>query len=477
MRSRKQLIIGFIWVFLLLGVARSEQEIPATLDLETALQLALTQNRNLVRSGFAIRKGEVSLVGSKGAFATFVKPDTSLGVRDGQDIWQYGLVGSRKFLPGTEIELRGNVKRYSNDDSDDLRRATVKCEVRQPLFRNFGSLIHGEGMRDAESQLREISRGYEQQKADLVIQVVRTYENIMRLQSQVVSDETYFERMEKLYKLTKARERQGHTTRVDTLRVELQRGQALDRLETSRERLFSDQRELAELLGFVPETSFALEPPPQLELELPEMEEAVRIALANRLDYAQVIEHHKDSLRKVRIAKRGMLPEFRLVSNYERYGEGEEYDDAWRLNEDEWFVGITADTDLNKIQQKTSLSQASLNAGAAEESIRIKEWSIAREVQQQMAAYHRSQAEVGIAERNRKLAESRAKLAQRLFEIGRGDNFSATDAAQAYFLAQTRLLAARADASISGYKLLHVLGTLLESPPALKPHFRQDGQD
>ena len=269
MRSKKQQIIVIIWLLLLTGVVLAEPEIADKLDLETALQFALSQNRNLVRSAFAIRKGEVSLAGSKGAFATFLKPDTSFGISDGRDTWQYGLVGSRKFLPGTEIEMRGNVRRYSNDDSDELRRATVKCEVRQPLFRNFGALIHGEGMREAESQLRDISRGYEQQKAELIIQVVRTYENIIRLQAQVVSDETYFERMEKLYKLTKAREKQGHTTRVDTLRVELQRGQALDRLETSRERLYSDQRELAELLGFAPETAFALDPPPQLEIELP----------------------------------------------------------------------------------------------------------------------------------------------------------------------------------------------------------------
>lgn len=449
--------------------AFGEAKIPEKLDLETALGLALTQNRNLARSALSIRRGEVALGGARGMFSTFVKPDSTAGMSDGQDTWQVGLMGTRKFLPGTEFEMRGNVRRYINDDDDNLQRATLKCELRQPLFRNFGSLIHGEPLRDAESQLREITRGYIQQKADLIIQVVRAYENIIRLEAQILSDEKYFERMEKLYRLTKARERQGHTTRVDTLRVELQRGQAQDRLESSREQLFSTQRELSELLGYPPATSFTLEPPPRLEIELPEVEEAVRIALENRLDYAQVIENHQDSARKVRIARRGLLPELKLVSSYERYGEGADSEDAWRMNEDAWFVGIAADTDLNKVQQQTTLSQAGLNAQAAEESIRIKEWTIAREVQQQIAAYLRARTEAGIAARNEKLAESRARLARRLFEIGRGDNFSATDAEQAYFQAQTRRLAARAEASVSGYRLLYVLGTLVEAPSDLRP--------
>jgi outer membrane protein TolC len=397
-----------------------------------------------------------------------MKPDSSLGMSDGRDVWQYGIEAWRNFLPGTRFKLNGNVRRYI-DDEDDLNRVTIRCEVRQPLFRNFGSLIHGEGIRQAQSRLRKVRRLYEQQKVDLVVEVVRTYEEIIRLQRQIISDEQFFDRTEKLFRLTQARERQGHTTRVDTLRVELQRGQALERLENNRERLYSTQRNLAELLGVPPEHSFSLEPPPKLEMDLPELDEAVGIALSNRLDYAQLLDDCRDSSRAVRIAERSLYPELEWVTSYERYGESEDLSDAWGLEDDSWFVGISGDTDFNRLEERTALGTARLDRRSVEESIRIKEWTIAREVQQGMAAYRRAQADVKIATRNYRLAESRAKLARRMFEIGRGDNFSATDAEQAYIQAENRMLTAREEAALSGYRMLRLLGTLIETPAHLKP--------
>ncbi len=67
------------------------------------------------------------------------------------------------------------------------------------------------------------------------------------------------------------------------------------------------------------------------------------------------------------------------------------------------------------------------------------------------------------------LAESRAKLARRLFELCRGENISVTDAEEAYCQAENQLFAARAEGSISGYRMFRVLGTLSEVSEELKP--------
>jgi len=56
-----------------------------------------------------------------------------------------------------------------------------------------------------------------------------------------------------------------------------------------------------------------------------------------------------------------------------------------------------------------------------------------------------------------------------MFEIGRGDNFSVTDAEDAFVLAERQFLLARANASIVAYAFLDTLGTLIAASPELKP--------
>jgi outer membrane protein TolC len=53
--------------------------------------------------------------------------------------------------------------------------------------------------------------------------------------------------------------------------------------------------------------------------------------------------------------------------------------------------------------------------------------------------------------------------------MGRGDNFAVTDAEQQFQQAETAWLAAQTEATLAGYKLLRLLGTLIEHPDELKP--------
>jgi outer membrane protein TolC len=317
--------------------------------------------------------------------------------------------------------------------------------------------------------LRAVLRSYEQQKADTVVQVVTSFETIVRLFSQIEVDEASVARMTKLYRLTKARERQGRSTRVDSLRVELQRGQAEAALAASRERLFSTQREFAELLGAPPETDFELDPPPQLTLPPKLLDNAIQIAFSNRLDFAQAIDDYEQSRRDIRIARRRRYPDLSLVARYVRAGEGEDFSDAIGLDEDEWSVGLGLGKEINPASDRAAIEQARSSSAAFGETVRIVELLIAREAQQQLTAYRRAQVDLKIAERNVDLARKRTELSRRLFGAGRGDNFSVTDAEQALVAAEDSYLSSRANASISSYRLLRTMGILLDHPDELKP--------
>ena len=390
--------------------------------------------------------------------------------------YSYGLSTSKKLITGTQLSITAGVEDMPNELSGvsgisgaGLRQGRVQVAISQPIFRNFGRLINGEGLLQAGNDLKTAQRQYELQKNDLVISVVETYERLLRLQRQVDSEAESFRRMDQLHRVTEAHELLGKTTRVDTLRVALLRGEAASRLELAKQRLSSTQMDFVELLGFSPDADLQLAPVPTLAFEMPEINEAVKIALQNRVDYAQVLQDREDSLRNVSIARRRLLPDVRLTVGHEWQGDGAGQSGVFDLDENIWFFRVSVGTDLNPAIQRADLGNARLRERSATELIEIIELSIARLVQQHLLAHRRAREELDIATQNFGLAASRAKLTRRLFELGRENNFSVTDAETAFIQSENRLFLAQSESVNSGYRLMRALGTLVESPAHLKP--------
>ena len=338
---RQTLLAGLAVAFL--GLAHSIAWASESIDLTQAINYALTQNRSLVRAALDVDATKFGIDVSQADFQLSVRPQASVNSSAGDNGYSYGLVTSKKLMTGTELSVSGAV-----DDIPDvlnnfgLRQGRrVQVAISQPIFRNFGRLIHGEGIIQASNDLKTAQRRYELQKNDLVISVVETYESLLRLQRQVDSDTDSFERMEQFHRVTEAHERLGKATRVDTLRVALLRGEAASRLEIAKERLSSTQKDFVELLGFSLDKDFQLAPVPVLAIEVPEINEAVRIALENRVDYAQVLQDREDTLRNVQIARRSLLPDVRLTVGHEWWDQSASPSSAFGLDDNIWFFRVS----------------------------------------------------------------------------------------------------------------------------------------
>jgi len=446
-------------------LAASAARAQTDLDLPAAIEMALAQNLTLARAALSIRSASYGIESARAEFGVRWQPDGASTANQDGESYQAGLTARRQFLPGTEIAAGGRWRRSETESGTSSERTTWQVDLTQPLFRQFGSLVQGEGITRAQQQLRTARRTLEDQRADLVVQVVESFENLIRLERQVESGERSLDRRDKMFRLTRAREKQGRATRVDTLRAELQLGQARSGLESTREELSSTRRDFAELLGMPSDAEFRLAPPPLLDVPVPAAGEAVRIALAHRLDYAQTLQDATDAQRAVRIAAKGLLPNLTVRTRYERIepaGSGEEPEDLWS-------VALSGDSDLSRRTERAQLGSAVVSRDSADQTVAIRETSIARDVQQRITAYHQARTELGIAHRNFEIAERRARLARRLFEVGRGDSFSVSDAEDSVTEAENRLLSARSGASIAGYRLLRSLGTLTEPPEDLLP--------
>ena len=452
-----------------LFAATAQTNAPLALSLQGAVQLALLQNRDLAKLAAAHESALLGRATAETDFSIRARPNGGVSTTSGIQTRQLGLDLVKKTEWGSELEIGGALTKSDISDSDYAARDSIHVALSQPLLRYAGRLVNREGLERASSHIKTALRSLELKKSDIALQVIQTYAEIEQLEAQAVVEQATLARLDKLARLTLARAQQGRATKVDTLRVESQRGDAVTRARTVAEQAAALRLDLAELLGLEPRATLQLAPPPVLAAETQAIEVAVVTALSNRLDLAQVQQDYRDVERGLRIARHMLLPDLKLVTTYERYGQGATVSSASGFDQNNWSIGLQSDGDIGSGRERIAYRQAQLDERTALDDIETTRRLIERQVRQQLLEQARAAAEIGQAQRNRTIAESRLHLARRLFEMGRGDNFTVTDAEQQFQQAQAAWLAAQTEAALAGYKLRRLLGTLIECPDELKP--------
>lgn len=466
--QRAALLLALAWGPGAAALAPPAAAGPTALTLEDAIERALAHNRDLARGALGVEGARLAAAQARETVRGLqVVPEGSGGAGSDSETWQAGLRAATTVTTGARLSATALARRFAVDGIPGQRRGEVRVEISQPLFRNFGPLVRNEPEVAANETLLAARRAWERDRSALVVQVVELYEGLIGLHDRIARDEAFAARLEKLWCLAEAREPQGKATRTEVLRMDLQRGEAALRLESSRSELAIRSQEFADLLGLPLEESFRLAPPPLLELEAAEPARALAVALAERPDYAQALQDIATGDRLLRLARRGLLPDLRLTGSQTTYGEGEDWSDAGRLDQDDWFVGVAADMDLNLRGTRLAVGQAEVNTAARRQVEEIVRHRLALEVNAALAGYQRTRAELELAARNRQLAANRAELARALFEAGRASADSVSDAEADGVGAELGELDARAAASVSAYRLLHVLGTLVPAPREL----------
>ena len=242
---------------------------------------------------------------------------------------------------------------------------------------------------------------------------------------------------------------------------------SLIHISAGRAQLGIQYQAFADLLGLPLESRFELVAPDLLALDEADASRAVAVALACRPDYAQALQDIETADRQLRIARRQLLPDLRLTARHTSYGEGEEWREAGRLDESDWFVGLMGELNLNVREARLGVRRAAIDAEARRQVAEIVRNRLALEVNAGWAQYRQARTQLDLAARNAGLAANRAELARSLFEAGRASADSVSDAEMDRVNAELSELAARREASVAAYRLLHGLGTLVPAPPEI----------
>lgn len=448
----------------LASLACAQTNAPPALDAGTAVALALAHNRDLQLEARRVAAARLAVEGASAEFTTGIRSDSGASISSDSDAWQYGAVLTRPLLNGTDLSAGANYRSETFDDGTESRGWAARLGLSQPLFRNYGTLVNSERLTRARREVLTAMRAYEARRDRLALDVLETYEAVLRIERQLDADAAFLSRADRFLRLTRAREAQGRATRVEALRVELQVGEARARRRAGFQRLETARRVLADLLGGAPDAVFTLAEPPETVPENVDAAAATGIALSNRMDYAQVVHNVEDARRGLKIAERSRWPDVRLLAQY----DAPFATDAGAKREESWFVGLTTGNGFNPRQSKVEIATAGLGVEDARDRTGIAALQIGREVRDRIEALSAARDEQPIQQRNVELARARAELARRQFEAGRGDHFSATDAEDALNDAIGRLLDSRSATRLAAYRLRSSLGTLIEHPAELR---------
>jgi outer membrane protein TolC len=437
-------------------------EVPLTLD--RAVGLALAHGRALARGQLAVWQRELSIQLARAAFEPTAGPVLQGSGFAGDRQWTYGIQLAIPTMWGTRLGAEATATDRDRGMSDER---TISLEIHQPLFRRFGRDVHEEAIRAAADDFRAQRRQYEQQRADLVLRLAQLLDMLARLDLLQSLETGRYQRLQQLARLVRARERQGRSSRVDSIRMEQQVAEAAARLEDLAERRKTAWRELCLWLGIHIPENVRIEAPPWLADALPDPSTAVSIAFSNRLDIAQAEDEARAAARQSNIARRSVWPDLTLHGTLRNtWLDGSGGGDRDRTD---WFVGLTADGWPWRSSDRIRRQQSELSIASAEAAVELQREVVARQVLDALGACQSARNALAAAERSHALAEAQVRLARRLYETGRGDAFDLDDGETRWMQSEHRVLEARSAVRISGYMLRHAMGTLVECPEDLKP--------
>lgn len=441
---------------------------PLVLTLEDAIAQALAHNLDLARGALDVEAHEFDAArAAESVRGIRLVPAGAAETGSESSVWRAGL-GTAATLPwGMEVGAEASASQTEPDNADPARRTQVSLSVSQPLFRRFGTLVRDEPAVLASEALRATRRTWERDRSALVLQVAESCESLVCLARRLECDEAQARRLERLAALASVREGRGEASRTEVLRLDLQRGEAESRTETDRAELDIARETFANLLGLPPDTPVDVVPPPLLDLEDVPPDRALAVALRERPDYAQALDDIATADRQTLLARRALLPDLSLTARHTLHGDAPDWSDASRLDDTDWRIGLEGSMDLDLREARYGARKAATEASGRRTAAEIVRRRLALDVHAAQTECRRARRERKLARRNLELADRRAELAQALFEAGRGTADAVSDAEADALSARLRDLEAQRAASVSSYRLLHVLGTLVPAPADL----------
>jgi len=436
--------------------------IPITLN--QAINIALGANRNIIFSANTVANSELSLEAAKSEFAVKFVPTVGSSVsRAGStsdtesNVSVEGAV-EKKIAFGPKGSIGPRVVR-----SDSGQYTTgIGVSLNIPLFKGFGREYNLNRIDASSHSLRNVRRSYYLQRDRTVVDTVSAVYDIVKQEYLERLYRTQVEMYQGHEKTATIKEKAGLASSIDVYRAKISIKDAEDNLSRTQKSLADAKDRLKLILAIPLSWDIQATAPDEFDPVTLKEEQALGIALTNRVELKQAEDSMDEAIRKSKIAKHNLWPDFNLFMDYERAGTADDFSQSTDFDENIWRVSLTGGSSWPKTAEKAAFSQSQISVKTERLKLELKRDEIQREVREQLEVLKKAENSIEIRQEQIKTAEGKLALAKIKFRHEMADNFDVIESETELENAKVNLLSARTEYIVGTYKMRSVLGTLIQ---------------
>jgi outer membrane protein TolC len=439
------------------------------LSLREALEIAIESNREYVARKETLYLTALGLSGTRHRFGplisstlAYIFADSDSAAASQLATWTAGVT---KILPtGGDLAVNGATGFTDDSGSSGSPRtfsSSVGIRLTQPLLRGAGYEASHEALTQAERDLIYAIRDFELYREGFSIDVATRYYNLVQLKQSVENERYNMESVVFGRRQAEALFGVGRASELDMLRArrtELTSRNRMIEVEESY-RLSLDQFRI--FLGLAPSVQIEVqsEEPAFVEVDY-DVQSAIRVALANRLDFLNEKEQLEDSARALRLAENGLLPEMTLNASYDLTSDPDPSFSNQSLDNDSYSLGATLELPVDRLNERNVYRTAQISYRRALRSFEEFEDNLVVNVQSTFRNLERRKESLEIQRQLISDQEKNLAIAQIRFERGELSNRDVDEARQALLDAKNSLIREQVSYEIARLELMRDLGIL-----------------
>jgi len=304
--------------------------------------------------------------------------------------------------------------------------------ITQPLWRGAGYKVTVENLTQSDRNLLYALRNFARFRKDFSVQVATAYYNVLQNRDQARNSFSNLQSSRKNADRTRALAKEGRVAQADLGRLEQQEltsestwisailnyKNALDNFKiqiglTTDASVMLDDREL-ELLKIIH---------PQLNVE-----DAIKVALATRLDYQNAVNEVEDAQRKIAVAANALRAQIDLTSSGGISSKPGDHFAVPDISRYSWNAGLTVNLPLDRVAEANAYRSSLISLEQSKRNMSLQEDNIKLQVRDSWRALDQAKRAFEISKVGVELAERRVEEQNLLAELGRAKAQDQVDA-------------------------------------------------
>jgi len=446
------------------------------LTLRKALQIAAKHSRSFQTQRETLYLTALTLTGDRNEYRPLfmaalrgaISGDKDNGTASGtaevgfDKAWKWGL--------GSAVRFSSSILRAFTTAATESVNSALTASITQPLLRGFGAKIAAENLTQSERNVIYAVRSFERFRREFAVQITSTYLRTLQQYDELENARANLKSTRTNYERIKAQAEAGRLPlfQLDQARTDLLSAQ--DRLNVAQNNLKDSLDRLKLTLGLPLDQEIELDASELSRLKATPVDElgvdlegAVEIALACRLDLANERDKVEDARRAVMIAADQLRAQLDLTGEITVPNQD---DKPFKLKTEKfrYTAGLNLDLPVERTRERNlyrsaliSLDRQKRNLEQFEDQIRLDVASAYRALERALRSYQ-------IQLESRKVAATRVASTQELLKWGRVETRDLLEALSAELRAKNSVTAALIDYRIAYLEFLLALGVLEVDP-------------